>query len=1180
MKRSLIAVLMIAVMLFAFAGVASAATDEEIATKRLMSVDVVTGDPSGELRLDDGITRAEFAAIAVRLRGMEDAAKSSKGATKFSDVKADAWYTGYINLASGNGIIKGDPTGTFRPNDQVNYAEAAAMLVRVLGYEPSIQAVGAGWPNNYLSKAGELGLLDNVKMADWKAPARRGDVFTMADNALDVDLMKQTSYGTDISYEEKEGETLLSEYLDVDVYDEDWADEVDEELPLVKKTPRVDIAGLEDNEVKLEGHTLGNTPYEVAEWINPDDFLGQHVEVWINDDDVVIYMEADDDEEVIVDVLDSNIGDEDANNIYLTNVDEDYLIDDNAIIYVDNVQKTREELFAEFSGRYEDAYVKAVLADNVMVDGNEEDDVIIFLDIKTYSEDDGVLATTYIVDEVDVDDEYIDLFALDGDDTSLDLEDEDYRIVKDGANATLEDIESKDVLVVFGNTEDETYYIEVFSTTVSGEVDDYYSENRTTLEDSKIEIDGEDYWFTNNVLFTSDDFDSNDDLDVDDVEDLVGSEVTVYLNQQGNIVAVASDEDVAGGSSEYGVIVSAATPEYRGSDYVLSIMNSEGKVIDFTFDPEDVEFTYYIDSDGDDKTVDLDEKVSTASGVTDKAKACVKAYVADNDLPDEFVSLLRKMVENVDAAGNLQPVAVKFDMDSDGDLKEIELLSPVRIDDKEVDSAWDGVWFEYGDPDYKTGGNSFDADELDEDDDVLYAGGKFYDLAKDLVIFDMTTPLVEMDYAGDTAYEVDDPDVTTWNSIEGEKLKFDYLVDDDEVVAIYITEFDGGNVTSDTMFAMVDGYKTVNGEDGTILLLPDGSKVAYENDAAERRAFIAYELDGDEIDTYEVLAYENKSWDEQKDSVAQAVYDAVVNGNNTGLEALDIDWIKYVLVDDDSDTMIEGYVSSTDTDTSSFKVESDAVRFFIDDGKIVDKADRNDFVLLIDTDDDGKAVDYEVGNIAKIGVKQAEAQAASKQASYIAAKNKYQNEIMAFNKLLGLPLDAKINLISGLELKGEDINLEAAISEAIEKDISVFSKREMLKVAEVSLEAAKKIYSPKVNTYKQMLYELEKSKIDLQEQEKELKMTIKETYLSLKALEGQYEALEKAVDAASEGYRLTKISYEVGIATQVELMQRAEELHQAETNLLNVLYNYNVLKAQFQNRIFLTSPGGTGGQNG
>ncbi|MBZ4687959.1 MAG: outer membrane protein TolC [Clostridiales bacterium] len=225
-------------------------------------------------------------------------------------------------------------------------------------------------------------------------------------------------------------------------------------------------------------------------------------------------------------------------------------------------------------------------------------------------------------------------------------------------------------------------------------------------------------------------------------------------------------------------------------------------------------------------------------------------------------------------------------------------------------------------------------------------------------------------------------------------------------------------------------------------------------------------------------------------------------------------------------------------------------------------------------------VKYEVGNIAKIGVKQAEAQAASKQASYIAAKNKYQNEIMAFNKLLGLPLDAKINLISGLELKGEDINLEAAISEAIEKDISVFSKREMLKVAEVSLEAAKKIYSPKVNTYKQMLYELEKSKIDLQEQEKELKMTIKETYLSLKALEGQYEALEKAVDAASEGYRLTKISYEVGIATQVELMQRAEELHQAETNLLNVLYNYNVLKAQFQNRIFLTSPGGTGGQNG
>lgn len=72
--------------------------------------------------------------IICRLLDKEEEALASVGKTKFTDVSADHWASGYINVASQAGIINGDGNGLFRPGDEVTYEEAVKMVVCACGF--------------------------------------------------------------------------------------------------------------------------------------------------------------------------------------------------------------------------------------------------------------------------------------------------------------------------------------------------------------------------------------------------------------------------------------------------------------------------------------------------------------------------------------------------------------------------------------------------------------------------------------------------------------------------------------------------------------------------------------------------------------------------------------------------------------------------------------------------------------------------------------------------------------------------------------------------------------------------------------------------------------------------------------------------------------------------------------
>ncbi len=191
-----------------------AGTEYEEAAELLGALGIMVGDAeTGAFRPNDNIIRSEMAKVAVYSVGLEDMAQSSMGPTKFPDVPTNHWATGAINVADQQGMVIGDDVGTFRPDDNVLLQEAVAIIVRAMGYEPAAEDKG-GYPTGYLYIASNNQLFRGLSGTAGQ-PATRGDIAQLIFNALTVNLMEQTGFGNNPTYEVVD-KTLLYDRLNVE----------------------------------------------------------------------------------------------------------------------------------------------------------------------------------------------------------------------------------------------------------------------------------------------------------------------------------------------------------------------------------------------------------------------------------------------------------------------------------------------------------------------------------------------------------------------------------------------------------------------------------------------------------------------------------------------------------------------------------------------------------------------------------------------------------------------------------------------------------------------------------------------------------------------------------------------------------------------------------------------------
>lgn len=162
----------------------------------------INSDGSADLALDENVTRAEITKLLVYVLGKQSLADSLYGTVSpFNDVSRTHWANGYItvatsqrdDIANGRRIIIGYPNGNFYPEQNVNYAELSAMLVRIVKRDlTKSMENNSVWPDSYMNWAAQEGIFKGMVISPANRSASRRDAFEMIYNAMyELGLIKE-----------------------------------------------------------------------------------------------------------------------------------------------------------------------------------------------------------------------------------------------------------------------------------------------------------------------------------------------------------------------------------------------------------------------------------------------------------------------------------------------------------------------------------------------------------------------------------------------------------------------------------------------------------------------------------------------------------------------------------------------------------------------------------------------------------------------------------------------------------------------------------------------------------------------------------------------------------------------------------------------------------------------------
>ncbi len=707
MKKVLSLILAMAMILssfsFAFALPSDVeGTDFENAVSRLAALDIIVGYEDGTFKPDNSITRAEFAAIAIRMLGMEDIANGSVANTKFPDVRATHWASGYVNLATAKGIIVGYPDGTFKPEAQVTYSEAVAMLVRLLGYEPSIKS--NEWPSNYLTKASEIGLTLGIKF-NYNDPAKRGVVSTLANKALDIDLMDLSEVTSGDQTWKVTDDTLLTKYLNVFELEDAY----------VVETASHSLTKLDADEVKIRTEAGKTYSFKMIESIDADKVLGHEVTVFVRDTDTDGKVE---DDELVISIQDTT----DARDIiaydYITDIkegkkgydireenvkisldetDDTFKVAEDAVVFY-NYQRVTD-LTKMASAKVGEGYVElGEVAGKVILN---DDDEIIFMDMVNYDR-------PVVITDVNLKDEKVKYFLYSDSESTLKLDGEDYIVMKNGEIVELKDLAKDDVLYFWEATSGE-YVLEAYNYKIEGILDSVDSDNNkywdyTLVVEGKsipvgpaftISTDEND---TINSLATNPnayEWDADDDR-LSDLEDMVGEHVVVYIGKyfeetEGWNYGRHITTDVNTSKDDYFVVTEEPwASRTAGYKYYVELLNQFDDEVTYEFTEDDTEFNG--------KLLDLSISRSTGGNVNGKPETG----------------------SNVDVTALLTVgTLVEVDFNSDGTISSIDVVGP---GEKDVISQ-----------------NNTNGGIVDDDYDRIKINNKVYYVSDETVYFGVNT---------------------------------------------------------------------------------------------------------------------------------------------------------------------------------------------------------------------------------------------------------------------------------------------------------------------------------------------------------------------------------------------------------------------------------------------------------
>ncbi|PCN45433.1 TolC family protein [Brevibacillus halotolerans] len=217
---------------------------------------------------------------------------------------------------------------------------------------------------------------------------------------------------------------------------------------------------------------------------------------------------------------------------------------------------------------------------------------------------------------------------------------------------------------------------------------------------------------------------------------------------------------------------------------------------------------------------------------------------------------------------------------------------------------------------------------------------------------------------------------------------------------------------------------------------------------------------------------------------------------------------------------------------------------------------------------------FGVGTRAKTDVLQAEAGVAQAKATVAQAESAKDIARLELNKFMGVDLNKKWNLLTKQTSENVEVmDVEKAITKALKEHVDILTAQQEITNKEKELEVIEKYSILSGFDGQKAKNDYETNKLALTQAQNQVKVDLMQSYYNLNSIKTALEALKKGTEAATENYRLTKLRFENGLATAVEVVTAEEELSKAENSYQKNLHQLNLAVMSYENAVLQSTKG-------
>ncbi len=206
-----------------------------------------------------------------------------------------------------------------------------------------------------------------------------------------------------------------------------------------------------------------------------------------------------------------------------------------------------------------------------------------------------------------------------------------------------------------------------------------------------------------------------------------------------------------------------------------------------------------------------------------------------------------------------------------------------------------------------------------------------------------------------------------------------------------------------------------------------------------------------------------------------------------------------------------------------------------------------------------------VGTLDNAGVIQAETNYAAAVSSLEADRKSLDDEYQKFNQLVGLWPEDRPALVDTPALeKLEVADLDAEVSKIVNNSPSVWLAGQNVDLAKLSRRLYDMTDSSRSEPYEVKEIDVAKAEMSASDTKDKLDKQVHTLYYTIKQLEEQYASAQESIRMAEETQRVTKVKFDVGMATKTDLLNADLALAQAKQTLLNTACQHQIQVMAFK----------------